>query len=467
MSRYLLERMTFTADGTLGGLWNVNLDPNFEAFLDAGGGELDPTQRALLSSRPIIRGQTRDLGVLLAAAFDTGGSGHSMPYITIDGTNECTIYLQIVGPNATRGTASQNLSWYINKGVLVVTRVSGRPVLADFEIYADFDGTNIPVVRNTAVSLPGNGSAQATALWKLAGITTGGTVLYRISDDWSLDFGININRAPTQEAYSEDSALDYFAPSATFATGDCDVALTECGFAGAAVASGGMEFVFGQLDPTAVGLKSTGAVALVFRAGSQWKPNRLQLRGGESPGPALVEFEVRGVGADTITLADPPLTYDDDATMPATGAAEQFVAGPIYVHTPVRDFEGAVLDFGINWDRPDHSAHIPWPTLQTIVQRTPSVRISTRDLNYYNTLNNGKAISTSVRMYLRAMNSDGFAYANSEAQHVKLSLLNGYIEPGTAGLNHPEKGQADVLVTAVKDVDTGNFFAIAINQAIA
>lgn len=451
-NKYMLDRVVAGAV-TFKGCANLRIDPGIEAALDAGASVLDPALRCIMAVRPMYSFSTPDLKTLCDAAWSVGVSDYLIPHIPVAAGATCAAYFQRrVG--AVAGAAGTNHKLLSTKGVIRIDRISGSPVaIAECSVYADFDGTNAPIVHTVGQDLPG-GSAGATEKWRPAAIVDdyGGTpaVIHKIRD-FSIDFGVSVGRQqPGNSYYAVDTAITGFRPSAEFSTEDCAEALDDSGpVAGATAGTNGLALLFAKYDADGVGIETTTALAFAFRVGSPFWPTSIPFGGG---GPLAIAYRVLGKGG---TAAQPPLAYSSGNTLPTESVVAGFFGVAVLAHnTTEYEYVAGEFDPGLNWRLEPPSGSLLWPDNAYIVDRRRTLRFSTLDADLYQSIGNRLAISTAFNLYLRKFAANSMPEADASVKHVKIALTAGDIEWAGLGGAHGETVPGDVIVTGLGAVCT-------------
>ena len=443
------------------GLTTSEIDPGLERTLNAGGSVLDPALRATVGIKPLVRCSTRDIGTLLAQLF---GGSRKIPHVPITAAGaDLTLYWQSLAHGGARGAAGTNIKTTITKGLLVPTTLSnsGKEAELGFEIAADFDGTNLPILFATAQNLPGSFDLHSPALWRICQLRNGsaGSVINQIGEA-SIDFNVEVDRSDVLSTlYSLGSRVTGCNPRLTFSTSDCAVALAASPpQVGALAAAGGLIVYIAQYVAANPFLQTTGAIALTFAANSVWYPVGINL----GKFPITIDYDVLAKGGDDVATA--PLTYASGATLPGTGFTPTlFMQGPAYDNTTPVDVAGGRFDFGMQWEQRRPST-LPWSNVAVLPKRERSLQIQTADPGYYATLagTNGRAISTSFRIFLRKMVNQSEPYGDAATEHVKLLMSAGFIEPERMSAGHGERAEPTIVVTPLGDV-----LAVTTGQAIS
>lgn len=459
-TQYGLARLDWGSTA-IRGLTSLTVDPAITKTLNSGGTTLDPALRRTTGIRPLLHGRTRDVGTLLAALYD---DSRVIPHIPITATGDDLIgYFQSLAHGGGRGTAGTNIKMTITKGVLVPTALSNTDKAAElsFTVYADYDGSNVPVLFETDKDLPSPYTTAATSLYRVTALKNGssGTIINHISS-LSLDFGITVGRTDeVQNLYPSGSRITGFAPRMRWQTTDCATALAASGPAtGAQAGSGGLLLYLGVYSEGSPYLSTSSAITLALAAGSVWYPVGINL--GEFP--IQVEYDAIGKGGDTVATA--PLAYATGATLPAVDVTpDLFMSGPAYDNSTAVDIVNGRIEFGLQW-MPRSPVTLPWSNTCVLPSRERSITITTADPDYYATLaaTNGRAVSTSFRVFLRKMVNQSEPYGDAETEHVKLNVTAGFIEPGQFGGEHGQRIEPAIVVTPVGDV-----VAVTTGQAIA
>lgn len=452
---YVLERININNVGTLGGLADVSISEGLGSVLEASGSNVDPVFHTTHAQEPEIQATTMDVGVLLNAAMASGRIG---AYITITSSNWCDVYFQATAAGGTRGTC---IKGRINKGLLVVERVDGAPLgRCAIRIYADYDGTNAPIVISTGVSVL-SGNSGAASVWRLAAVKDNSTTIHKIAE-WAIEFNHRIERLrPSNSSWATDTMVRGFAPTARFSTYDIGAALTLSGLSGAAAGAAGLLFYLAQYNAATVGFSSSGALTLGFRTGSIYYPVGVDLGPG-SPKP--IEYMVHGVGGDT--LADIPLVLATGASVPSesTGSA-QYMQGPLKENTTEIDVSGGRFDFGQTWTT-EGPATLPWPNFCYLSPsgRQPRIRVRSRDAAAYAARSAAAAIATAFYCYFRRVDVDGQPTADASASHVKITVNAGVIRKEQVGGGWQDSMQAELTVVAL--THASGILTIATSSAI-
>lgn len=436
--KFFIERVVIGAT-TIGGVISQSIDPEIESVLDSGSSELDPSRHSIEQVFGLITFSTLDVGVCLGLLSST-----TIPHKRITAGTVATVYLQAASDGGTRGGAGTNISLEINAGTLIVTGIAGtgRRAVANVTIACSFDGANLPIVRTTSDDLPA-GQPGAAKVWRAHGVKDDTTTLARITD-WSVDFGIRFDRVALKALiYSPELELVTFAPRGTFATNDLASALALSGIQGAQCGAAGLKFFIAEYDDDGVGVLTTGAYALTFRAGSIYWPTGFTL----AQGITSIAYNVLGIGG---TNAQPPLTIATGQTVPSeTTSSGLFRAGPIKRDATEIEYASAAVDFGIDWV-PIMPAALYWPNAADLIDRRLSVRVTTHDVESLLSLGNGTPIITGLHLYARRQTGDGDPVADGTASHVKLSLNAGMLVPGAVRGEHRGIVTGEFAVTAVK-----------------
>mgnify|MGYP001170010898 FL=1 len=459
MSLHTLERITI---GTtmIKGLTNVRYAPEYQAELRAGGSELDATLRAIHAGVPLITFDTLDVSATLQLLFNSGGVAYMVPRLTVTGY-PLILYLQSIDDGITRGGAGTNLGLKVTKGLLIPTRVSGDGALAVLScaLYVDYDGTNLPVQKLTAQTLPGGSGAGAATLSRLTSVLNGATAIGRVSD-WTVDFGIQVVRPPSRDIYPRDAHIVTYAPTATFRTADLSGALAVAGFATTAAASGGVKFILANYDADNLGIETTGAVGLVARVNSRIAPRLLDFSGEV----AQLDYLVVGRGNTAWNDAtDSPMTLATGLSVPAeTASVQTYKAGPAYDGATRRDVRSGRLEFGLSVQglQPENQL---WPTKVAVMTRTPELALTLDDDDAYAALGEGFALSAGWAQYLRALTSDGLPAADITAVHIQILLSAGWVEPRGLDGRHGALSRGDIRVTTIKGANP----LVTVNTGVA
>lgn len=448
---YLLERLKCDSL-TLGGMLNVSLAENFEEALLSGSSALDPYHFAVGRFAPLLTGQTLDVKALWDAAT---ASSRIIPHIPIDESNPLIIYLAQAADSGTRSGGTANLAVTIRKGVLIPGPIgaNGMMAVASFTVYADANSEDNAVTVETGATLPSGGGGPA-ARWRLFGLINNADASNAIRRvvQMALDPGIGVSRAMVGSALEpQDSSVDTFRPTLTFASEAIKHVLDWTGPTGAAAAGNGFRMVLAPYTSGGVGFASTGTIAFSLRAGSMILPQTITLEGGAG---RTIECLGVGVGAAAYDVNSRPLDYatglDASAFIddPATTESERFMSGPCYDNTTLlTEITGGSVNFGIDYELAAAAA-FPWPIKCWVRQRAPQFRLTGINGDFYQELvaTPGRAINTSFRVFLRRMTADGHGVSDATTNHVKLSMAGGLIMPDGLAGGHLEAQRHSVRV---------------------
>lgn len=441
--QFMIERVVINGT-TIKGWVRSQINPGITRTLNAGGSELDPSHVTTTDVSPMFTGATVDLAALITVAF-TGKIIPHEPIVTAE--NEATIWLKHVAEAADgggHGGAGENTKAVIEYGCLVVRSISNIEglLVAEVEIYADYDGTNAPVTFTADENLP-VGAAGSPNLWVLRAIKDGTTVLDQLNNV-VIDLGVTVQRfRAANSLYGTQTVVTGFAPRVTWQTADLATALAASGMSGAVAAAGGLTVYAGQYATDGPGVNAAGAYGFVFRAGSPWFTPGIALGG---PAPAMLEYTCMGKWGDAINLSEPPLTVSSGLTLPAETFTAQFGPGPIKDNTTQIAYSGGRMDFGMDW-RMIGGRNIPGPTRALLRRREPSITLQAQDIDYVAGLGiAGRNVNTSFTAYFRKFNAQGMGITTGSV-HVSVSCSAGRIEPANLGGDHATLLEPGVLIT--------------------
>lgn len=131
---------------------SITVDPGIEKMVNTGG-QVDAVFSAIQRMRPLARFTSNNLALFLAlaGAAPTAISGTIVLYfakLTHGGTRSYTACVSVT----------------INDGMLVLRRASAghqEEGEAEYEIYATYDGTNVPIILATGATCPAESAAVA------------------------------------------------------------------------------------------------------------------------------------------------------------------------------------------------------------------------------------------------------------------------------------------------------------------
>lgn len=423
--------------------WTTHsIDPGVIRALNAGASELDPSTAQVTRVEPVFTGSTVDIKTILDLVFApaAGAGTYMIPHVPIT-ANQVDVHFTNVAAGGAHGGAGLNPRGRISKGIVVVTGLANNAdgiLEAQVSVYADYDGTNSPIVFSDE-NLPA--FVTAPTLYVLRAIKNGsaGSVLHKLNNI-NIDFGINVTRQrPANSIYPTDSSVDGYRPTMTFSTDDLATALAASGLSGTTAPAGGLIVYLGKYDPTVPGVKATEALTLTFRGaadgtGSPWYTNGIPLGGNA---PIALNYMVQGIGGTTLVVASSPLQYGNaGVSLPSESTdAAIFGPGPIAEAGAEKEVIDGNVDFGMNWQTRGSSA-LPWPTVAFLTRRDPVFTINTSDMDYVLGLGiEGREINTSFATYWRKYTQDGQPDAQASV-HISLSCTGGLIVPTAIGGGH-------------------------------
>jgi hypothetical protein len=159
----------------------LEVNPAIEQMLNYGG-RIDTTFAALMRTRPMVTFSTYNLGLL--STIGISGAAITATFVA---------YFTKYAHGGTR-TDSAAVSFTVNDGLIVLRRVRashGGEAVAEFEVYATYDGTNNPVVPASGATVP----ADATAVVKYTlGPLKYGSVALEMQDA-EFDLGAQVIRS--------------------------------------------------------------------------------------------------------------------------------------------------------------------------------------------------------------------------------------------------------------------------------
>ncbi len=456
--KYFIERVQIasgTGAATIGGLVGETFNPGITRVLSSGSNLLDPTLHALVTAEAEFTFTTLDIKTALDAMF---GDSHIVPHLAIGDSHSTTvvIWLQSNDGAGRGGTATtDNITLTINQGTMTPVRITNQGGVAVLECRIDvsFDGTNLPVVRSAANQNLPSASAPSAALYRLSAVQDvfAGAVepIQNLVADWSLDFGISVFRDNTPTSiYPEQTGIEAWAPTAEFGSTAVATELDDNGMSGTVSTGAGIAFYLALV--TADGGISSGAdgLTIAFREDSPWHPISVNL-----DGLSIVRYQVTGLGATGVTLADAPLAYATGATMPTpttTRAAEAFRFGTAGdATTAAFVVTGGSVDFNISIT-PLTPSTLLWPDNYAITERTPTMTIRTDKLpDAINTaIGEGRAIATNFQLFLRKVTANGEPIADVTAEHLRFLITAGVIEPDDMSGDHGSVAESGVRVVS-------------------
>lgn len=156
--------------------------------------------------------------------------------------------------------------------------------------------------------------------------------------------------------------------------------------------------------------------------------------------------------------SSPIVTVARNVAIPAIGALtkEAFTVGPWWVNTyPLTAVLNFTLETGIELGSIAGDGELS-PTMVYIKDRAMTMGCSTTDLEWLDEAAQfigpaGAARSGNTRAFLRKKEGDAANVADGVAEHIRLELNKGRIQPGTTGGSHGDNSLLQIAVSAIND----------------
>lgn len=153
---------------------SLTLDPGIEAFAEMGGAATLATVSGEKQAAPVVSGTTRDIKAFIDAF---GLTGYALTGVS---NSKMILYLaKLAAGSAVFASGSVHKKLTITKGLLCCETVQGKgnePISINFKVYAEYDGTNAPLLLEDNVALPST-PARLADLWVTGPIDNGGTLI--------------------------------------------------------------------------------------------------------------------------------------------------------------------------------------------------------------------------------------------------------------------------------------------------
>ncbi len=442
---WVLDGAVAAHDHTLRGFRNSRISDQVTQILDAGGSEIDPSIRYITGIMPICTVESMDCKTIADALW---GNSNILPHIPIAGGTGLDLWFQDLSNGGTRSTTGTKFT--ITKGLVLPQRLAGgqrRHAGLSLQVYAIFDGTNIPIQKSTGQTLAVASPGSATG-WKCAAVVDHATTIHEIGD-WSIDFGIQVDPFQAGNSiYTNGVPITGFMPTAQFTTRDLAAALTLSNMNAKNPGANGLQFYLSEFDAAGVGVKASTALKFIFHTASCYKPETLAM----APGGLIIPYTVMGCGATPDeTVAAAPLKYTTgNANVAEQSTQVQYTPGPIKDNTTEVSYHDANLQFNIAIEMRRAGSEL-WNTLWYVKERKPSISVRTDDSAFYAALGvGGRAVATGFHFYARKMTENSQPIANASAAHVKITVNQGWISPAGGGGAHNETAQWEFQVDATK-----------------
>jgi hypothetical protein len=242
---YALGALVVSGSGTftLKGVEQRQHEPGLDRIEVMAGGQPYPSYVTTAMISPVKKLTVSDISTLLANVNPI--SGMAFPQTTVLTTVDS--FYTALSDGGVRKGATSHMRVRANKGLVVVDSITanqGQKVTAEVTIYTTYDGTNIPFVFTTAVSLPS--TPAVSELFTMGPVTINGTL---ITDVTSVKVDLNPQMkivASDGDLYPTFAAIMTMSPKITISTNDV-AALNTYTLAGTAVNSSGTNVYFRAL----------------------------------------------------------------------------------------------------------------------------------------------------------------------------------------------------------------------------
>jgi len=192
-------------------------------------------------------------------------------------------------------------------------------------------------------------------------------------------------------------------------------------------------------------------------------PRTLSAQQGQRAELALDAVAISSTGAAAAA------TVTTGQNLPAGGGVtEVFTLGPVKINGTALDCEAVNVDFGVSL-QVDSSGGQVFPTFVAVMDRRPSIRLTPKDMDSFNTFYNSGAFglaqaATDSLVYFRKLAAGGLRVADETAEHVQLAIAAGLISLEAGDARHGERATTDVVITPISN---GTDAIIAIDTTAA
>jgi hypothetical protein len=142
----------------------------------------------------------------------------------------------------------------------------------------------------------------------------------------------------------------------------------------------------------------------------------------------------------------------------------RWTIGPAYINGTLYDLEDVTVDFGIGYEV-EASGGAVWPTFCTIMNRSPSIRLSCKEHDAESILGaTGAAFSAATVVSFRKLAHAGTRVAEATAEHVTIAISDGLISPEETSAS---QGQRKTTTLVIQPTLSGSDPIISIDTAAA
>lgn len=387
----------------------ATVDPGVAALVEGAGGSVDVTQAAVGGTKPVATFRTPALGTA------TGVCGAS-PVKLYDGTGgiTATLYFAKMLNGSTYASTSVHTSVKVNNGMLVLTSIrgdKGAPAIAEYTVYATYDGTNSPYVVTANVALP-----AATLLAELYTVNCAVISYASTSKQVKLNSAtLNVGNRESQERSAADThptvaALMYQEPTIDLETFDVKGMLDIAGVD--PLVSTGTTLYFAKMDGPTV---ASGSVHLSIAANDPLVAlSRISTSQGQV---ASATYGVHPIYQD----ATVPLTFSNSAALPTAESLNAlFTIGPVEFNSVTFESTQWTYDTGLTITKESSKGDV-YPTVAAVTKREPVFSGDVLDVD--DSVVMFGLTEANAEVWLRKLDEGGTRVAEATAEHIQFLLV--------------------------------------------
>lgn len=384
---------------------NVSIDPGLQALVEGAGGSIDVTVAAVGGTKPVVTFSTPALGTAAGVASNAP--------VSVGTGSTLVLYFAKLLHGGTYASGSVHTTVTINDGALVCNRVNGevgKAALADYTVWATFDGTNDPYEIATDVALPTADLLSEIYVVHSAVISYLSTSVQAKLQRATVDMGWS----QTQERCGADihptfAAVMRMEPQFTLETNDAATMLGVIHMD--PLVSTGTVIYFAKMDgPTF----ADGAVHLSITAND---PLVKLSRISANQNIASLTYDGYPVYQD----ATVPITFATNASLP-TGVSTSalFTVGPVTFNSTSHESTSWDLDTGMQVERLFSQGAV-YPQAAAVIKR--ETKISGDVLNVDGTVPTFGESITDLVLFLRKIPNKGTRTAEATAEHISFTAV--------------------------------------------
>jgi len=168
---------------------------------------------------------------------------------------------------------------------------------------------------------------------------------------------------------------------------------------------------------------------------------------------ATLGMEAIAISSDGTTAAATVTVAQNLPTGGLTSLA--WTLGPIVVNGTTIECESVTVDFGINLIVTGSGGQV-YPTFIAVMDRRPTIRCTSKDLDTINTLYSAGVFAvaqgaTDSVVYFRKLAANGTRVADATAEHIKLTVDDGLISLDAGSLQQGDISSVDFVIEPISD----------------